>query len=114
MLTVSRYKKYSKELSKVLTTLKALDSEENSYKEEGESDTQAKSQEKLVKLLEGLAPHIITQKPKKCEPVLEQISRLSYPDHLVKKIKELTKLIGRYKFKEAGIILESIISKLKN
>ncbi|MBT6226710.1 MAG: response regulator [Candidatus Scalindua sp.] len=109
-----KLKKYSKELSKVLTTLKALDSEENSYKEEGESDTQAKSQEKLVKLLEGLAPRIITQKPKKCEPVLEQISRLSYPDHLVKKIKELTKLIGRYKFKEAGIILESIISKLKN
>ena len=45
---------------------------------------------------------------------LEQISKLSWPDDLDKEVKELTKLIGRYKFKEAETIVESIISKLKS
>jgi hypothetical protein len=101
-------KKYSKELSKVLTTLKDL------KPEEGVSDTRAASPDELVELLEGLVPHIKTRKPKKCAPAIEQISRLSWPDHLGKKVKELTKLIGRYKFKEAEAIAESIISKLKD
>jgi CheY-like chemotaxis protein len=105
---------YSKELSKVLNSLQVLKPKEDRYKEESVSDTQEKSQDKLAELLEGLIPHIKKQKPKKCEPVLEQISRLSCPDHLVKLVKELTKLIERYNFNEAEIILESIISKLKS
>jgi len=109
----SMLKKYSKELSKALTTLKDLEPEEDRDKQEGVSDTRAVSPEELVELLEGLMPHIKTRKPKKCAPVLEQISKRSWPDHLGKKVNELTKLIGRYKFKEAETIAESIISKLK-
>jgi hypothetical protein len=107
-------KKYSKELSKVLTTLKDLKPEEDISKKEGVSDAPAASPDELLELLEGLAPHIKTRKPKKCAPALEQISRLSWPDHLDKKVKELTELIGKYKFKEAETIAESIISELKN
>jgi signal transduction histidine kinase/DNA-binding response OmpR family regulator/HPt (histidine-containing phosphotransfer) domain-containing protein len=110
----SMLKKYSKELSKVLTTLKDLKPEEDISKKEGVSDAPAASPDKLLELLEGLAPHIKTRKPKKCAPALEQISRLSWPDHLDKKVKELTELIGKYKFKEAETIAESIISELKN
>ena len=106
-------KKYSKELSKVLTTLKALEPEEDRHKKEGSSDTQATPTDELLELLEGLVPHIKTRKPKKCAPAMEQISKRSWPDHLDKKVKELIKLIGRYKFKEAETIAESIISKLK-
>ena len=62
----------------------------------------------------GCIPHIKTRKPKKCAPALEQISKISWPDHLDKKVKELTTLIGRYKFKDAEKIAESIIHKLKN
>ncbi len=105
-------KKYSKELSKVLTTLKDLEPEGDRYKEEGVSDTQATSSDELVELVEGLVSHIKTRKPKKCAPAIEQISKLSWPDHLGKKVKQLTKLIGKYKFKEAEKIAESIISKL--
>jgi PAS domain S-box-containing protein len=107
-------KEYSKELSKLLTTLKDLEPEEDRYKKEGVSDTQATSSDELVELLEGLVPHIKARKPKKCASAIEQISRLSWPDHLGKKVKELIKLIGRYKFKEAETIAESIIHKLKN
>ena len=70
------------------------------------------SPDKLAELLEELLPLIKTRKPKKCAPAIEQISKLSWPDHLDKKVKELIKLIGRYKFKEAETIAESIISKL--
>jgi two-component system sensor histidine kinase/response regulator len=109
----SMLKKYSKELSKVLTTLKVLEPEEDRYKKEDVSDTQAISQNELVELLEVLVPHIKTRKPKKCAPAIEQISRLSWPDHLNENVKELIKLIGKYKFKEAEEIAESIISKLR-
>ncbi|NOR64473.1 MAG: response regulator, partial [Candidatus Scalindua sp.] len=110
----SMLKKYSRELSKALTTLKDLEPEEDISKKEGVSDTRAASPDELVELLEGLMPHIKTRKPKKCAPALEQITKVSWPDHLGKKTKELTKLIGKYKFKEAGTIVESIISKLKS
>jgi len=107
-------KEFSRELSKALTTLKALEPEEERDEKEGVSDILATSPEELVELLEELMPHIKTRKPKKCAPAIEQISKLTWPDHHDKKVKELTKLIGRYKFKEAEAIAESIISKLKN
>ena len=106
-------KKYSKELRKVLTTLKALEPEEDRYKKEDVSDTRVTSPDELVELLEELVPLIKTRKPKRCAPAIEQILRFSWPDHLDKKVKELTKLIGRYKFKEAEKIAESIISRLR-
>jgi HPt (histidine-containing phosphotransfer) domain-containing protein len=108
----SMLKKNSKELSKVLTTLKDLEPEEGRHKKEGVSDTWATSPDELIELLEGLVPHIKTRKPKKCAPAIEQISKLSWPDHLGKKVKELIKLIGRYKFKEAEKTVESIIGNL--
>jgi HPt (histidine-containing phosphotransfer) domain-containing protein len=110
----SMLKKYSKELSIVLTTLKDLEPDEDRNKAEGVSDTRAASPEELVELLEGLIPHIKTREPKECAPAIERISKLSWPDHLDKKVKELTTLIGKYKFKDAEIIAESVISKLKN
>jgi len=107
-------KKYSKELSKILTTLEDLRPEGDRYKKEGVGgDTQDTSSDKLVELLEELLPLIKTRKPKKCAPAIEHISKLSWPDHLGKKVKELIKLIGRYKFKEAEEIAKSIISKLR-
>ncbi len=106
-------KKYSKELSKALTTLKDLEPEEDRHKKEGVDDTRVTSPDELVELLKELLLHIKTRKPKKCAPAMEQISRCSWPDYLDKKVKELSKLIGRYKFKEAETIAESIMNKLK-
>ena len=75
-------KNFSRELSTALTTLKDLGPEEDRYKKEGVSDTQAISPDELVELLEGLLPHIKTRKPKKCAPAIEQITKLSWPDDL--------------------------------
>ena len=90
-----------------------MEPEEDRYKKEDVSDTRVTSPDELVELLEELVPLIKTRKPKRCAPAIEQILRLSWPDHLDKKVKELTKLIGRYKFKEAEKIAESIISRLR-
>ena len=105
-------KKYSKELNKVLTTLNDLEPDEDRYKKESIDDTQTTFSDELVELLEELLLHIKTRKPKKCAPAIEQISKRSWPDHLGNKVKELSILIGSYKFKEAETIAESIISKL--
>ena len=106
--------KYSKEMNNTLTSLQVLKDDDEKIKQENtnESETEAQSSEELVELLESLMVNIKTRKPKKCAPAIEQISKLSWPDHLGKKVKELTKLIGKYKFKEAETIAESIISKL--
>ena len=102
---------YSKELNNTLTSLQELKGEDDKYKKGEASDTQAKSSEKLVELLESLLVNIKTRKPKKCEPIIEEISKNIWPEHLDKKIKELIKLIERYKFKEAETNLQAIISK---
>ncbi len=106
--------KYSSELSRVLATLKYMGSEADRYKEdlEGVCGTETTSPEDLVELLEELIPHLKSRKPKKCAPAIEQISKLTWPDHLNIKAIKLTKLIGKYKFKEAEAIADSLISKL--
>jgi hypothetical protein len=86
--------------------------EDDKYKKGDSSDTQTKSSEELVKLLESLLTNIKTRKPKKCAPMNEEISKIIRPEHLDKNVKELIKLIGKYKFKEAETISKSIINKL--
>jgi two-component system sensor histidine kinase/response regulator len=103
---------YSKELSSTLTSLQALKDEDGIYKKAETSNTQSKSSEELVELLESLLANIKTRKPKKCAPALEEISKSIWPGHLDKKIKELIKLLERYKFKEAETSLKSITKNL--
>jgi HPt (histidine-containing phosphotransfer) domain-containing protein len=103
---------YSKELSSTLTSLQALKDEDGIYKKAETSNTQSKSSEELVELLESLLANIKTRKPKKCAPVLEEISKSLWPGPLDKKIKELIKLLERYKFKEAETSLKSITKNL--
>ena len=104
---------FSRELDRVITTLKDLKPEEKEYKKEEETDTQSKSPEELVELLTKLADQIKTLEPKQCSPVIELMSRVSWPEPFDNSIKEIISLIRKYKFKDAGTITKSIISKLK-
>jgi CheY-like chemotaxis protein len=103
---------YSRELNNTLTSLQVLKDEDDKYKKGKEGATQAKPSENFAELLESLLANIKTRKPKKCAPIIEEISKIVWPVHLDTKITELIKLIGRYKFKEAEMILRSIINKL--
>jgi len=64
-------------------------------------------------LLLKLEPHLAKRKPKPCKEVIGEINSLSWPDEYAPEIKELGRLIGKYKFKEAQVTQQSIIEKLK-
>jgi signal transduction histidine kinase/DNA-binding response OmpR family regulator/HPt (histidine-containing phosphotransfer) domain-containing protein len=67
----------------------------------------------LLTLLQELSPHVKRKKPKPCKEIMAQMNKLKWPDDITPKIKELNKLIGKYNFKIALPILESLKSSIK-
>ncbi|MBF0101456.1 MAG: transporter substrate-binding domain-containing protein, partial [Desulfobacterales bacterium] len=55
----------------------------------------------LKNFLEKLIPHIQKKKPKPCKEVMEEMTAFKWPNEFDAKLKELEKLVGKYKFKEA-------------
>lgn len=106
-------KTYYQELNLVLNSLQDLKPLENENIGKGVRGTLSDSPGVYVQLLENFVAQIKTRKPKKCAPVVEKILKLSWTETLEKEIKELSHLIGKYKFKEAEAIAESIIRDLK-
>jgi len=45
---------------------------------------------------------------------MEEINGFSWPDEFVQDLVDLGKLVGKYKFKDAKTIHESIVEKLKS
>ncbi len=68
----------------------------------------------LLELLLKLKPHVKKRKPKPCKNVMGEINSYSWPDEYAQEIVELDRLIGKYKFKDAYTIFESIVDKLKS
>jgi HPt (histidine-containing phosphotransfer) domain-containing protein len=99
-------------LVKVLDSLKGLarfkDKSVKGKRKKGKADPQ-----KLLALLSKLAPYVQKRKPKQCKAAMEEIVNLSWPNEYALELTNLSRLIERYKFKEAQEILESIITKLK-
>ena len=69
------------------------------------------SVEELRRLLEELEPNLKKRQPKKCEPILEEIARHTLPEEYAGDVAELTKLIKRYKFKEAKEVFDRLTGK---
>jgi signal transduction histidine kinase len=67
----------------------------------------------LLELLSTIDPFIQKRKPKLCKEVMGEINGYSWPDEYAQEIVELDRLIGKYKFKDAYTIFESIVEKLK-
>jgi CheY-like chemotaxis protein len=99
-------------LVKVLDSLKGLarfkDESVKGKRGKGKADPQ-----KLLALLSKLASYVQKRKPKQCKAAMEEIVNLSWPNEYALELTNLSRLIERYKFKEAQEILESIITKLK-
>jgi two-component system, sensor histidine kinase and response regulator len=64
--------------------------------------------DELRALLEKLEPHLRTRKPKLCKAVMGEIRAFQWPGEFDVKVAELAKWIGKYKFKEALSVLETI------
>jgi len=72
------------------------------------------SPEFLLELLSTIDPFIQKRKPKQCKEIMAEISGYAWPDEFAQEIVELDRLIGKYKFKDAYTILESVVKKLKS
>jgi len=69
--------------------------------------------EALLAMLDELEPHILKRKPKLCQPIMDRIAASGWPEGLRDEAGDLNKFIGKYKFKEAQAILETLRDKLK-
>ncbi len=72
------------------------------------------SPELLLEQLSKIAPFIQKKNPKPCKEIMAEISRYEWPDEYAQEIVELGQLIGKYKFKDAQPVFESIVGKLKS
>jgi polar amino acid transport system substrate-binding protein len=100
-------------LNVVLNSLKnVIEVEDTNRKEKVEGN--AGDIKTLFELLQNLAPHLEKRKPKPCKEVMDEINGFSWPDELGQDVVKLGKLIGKYKFKDAKPIHESIVEKLKS
>ncbi|MBF0101196.1 MAG: response regulator [Desulfobacterales bacterium] len=63
----------------------------------------------LKAFLEKLIPHIQKKKPKPCKEIIEEMAAFKWPHECDAKLKELEKLVGKYKFKEALEIAEQLV-----
>ncbi|MBF0101202.1 MAG: response regulator [Desulfobacterales bacterium] len=64
----------------------------------------------LSAFLENLLPHVQKKKPKPCKEILTEMNAFVWPANMDVQVKELDRLIGKYKFKEA----EEMIYKLNS
>jgi CheY-like chemotaxis protein len=103
---------FSDALNVVLTSLKHV-VEDESETEKEKTESVAADPKRLLELLLKLEPHLKKRKPKPCKEVMEEINGYSWPDEYTQDIVKLDQLIGKYKFKDAHPILESIVEKLK-
>lgn len=67
----------------------------------------------LLELLKELEPHIRSRNPKLCKTLASNMEKQVYPEHLSEDFKEMGRLIGKYRFKEALALLEAIRTRLE-
>ncbi|NOX26095.1 MAG: response regulator [Deltaproteobacteria bacterium] len=65
---------------------------------------------KLQELLQELEPYVHKRKPRPCKALMAQINEYAWPDFAVE-IGRLSRLINKYKFKEAQDILDDLHEK---
>ncbi len=82
-------------------------------RESSEKEKKMGSPKQLLELLSTIEPFLRKGKPKQCKEIMAEISRFDWPDEHTKEISELGRLIGKYKFKQAPSVFESIMEKLK-
>lgn len=82
-------------------------------RESNKIDDKVGSLELLLELLSTIDPFIQKRKPKPCKEIMAEISRYAWPDEYAQEIVELDWLIGKYKFKDAYTVFESIVEKLQ-
>ncbi len=68
----------------------------------------------LKDVLTRLESQVRLFKPKRCEPIVEEMKAMAWPKGLEEKRRSLQHFISRYKFKQAQAVLKTMIAKLCN
>lgn len=66
----------------------------------------------LKDVLTRLESQVRLFKPKRCEPIVEEMKAMAWPKGLEEERRSLQRFISRYKFKQAQGVLKSMIAKL--
>jgi polar amino acid transport system substrate-binding protein len=101
---------FEQNIQSIMNGLKDFVAAEEAGGERGEKETGDLA--KLAELLQELEPHIKKKKPKPCKEVMAKIKSYEWPDDYRSHIVELGRLINKYKFKDAQLLLESIKKNL--
>ena len=104
-------KNYDHELNNVLTILAP-------HMKDAEDESQYSEQKQgaltdLANFLEELEPHIKKRKPVHCKPIIKKIRSFSWPESFDEELKELDRLVNKYKFKDAINLFKSVKQKLE-
>lgn len=92
-------------LSSYLETLQPSDS--------ATQDKQTGNMKDLAALLRELKPHVEKRKPKPCNAIIERISGYEWPYHIEKDVSTISRLIKKYKYKDALPVLDALIKQIE-
>jgi PAS domain S-box-containing protein len=67
----------------------------------------------LKKMLQELRPYVLDREAKPCREVTKEIADYTWPDEYVQGLKNLSRYVEKYKFKEAQELLSQIIEQLE-
>jgi PAS domain S-box-containing protein len=101
---------FEQNIQSIMNGLKDFVASEESGGERVEKETGDLA--KLAALLQELEPHMQKKKPKPCKETMAKINSYEWPDDYRSNIVELDRLINKYKFKDAQLLLESIKKNL--
>jgi len=67
----------------------------------------------LQRLLLKLKPYVLDREAKPCKEIMKEISGYNWPDEYVQGLKDLSRNVEKYKFKEGQELLSQIIERLE-
>jgi len=67
----------------------------------------------LQKLLLRLRPYVLDREAKPCKEIVKEIAGYTWPDEYVQGLKDLSRYVEKYKFKEGQELLSQIIERLE-
>ncbi|WP_299976711.1 transporter substrate-binding domain-containing protein [Desulfobacula sp.] len=106
----SLLKTFEKSIQSIMEGLKDFVATEKAGEDKGEK--KAGDIAKLKELIENLEPLVQKRKPKPCKEIMAEINEFAWPDYSVE-IGELSRLVGKYKFKDAPSVMKNIMSKIE-
>jgi two-component system, sensor histidine kinase and response regulator len=96
-----------------MVALKAV-SETKNKDEANQVEKPEGTKAQLEAFLGQLEPLLKKRKPKPSKEIIEQINQYEWPDETSDLLKNLSKYVGKYKFKDAGKILEELSDQLSS